>query len=276
MAENLIDGFARHTNSADLIEVYARPLTIGTTGKLLGVSEDHGTELLALCESLTTPGDADEQVQQRRRLRQLLHKTASADTHEGGLLYDILLPTHSDGALSPDEATDLVLAVYAGGRTPVALLASAFLVLLGDRAALTELREDPDIWRTAPDELLRFIPVGLSGGFSRLAASDTSVGGCPVRSGDAVLPATISANFDEDVFGRDAGRLNLRRTDNPHLAFGFGVHRCPGAPISRILVEVAIKAILEKIPNIGLSGSSQVVWHSGLTIRALAELPVEW
>ncbi|MFJ5276813.1 cytochrome P450 [Streptomyces parvulus] len=274
-ADRFLDELEANIGPTDLIEHYLEPLTVTTTAEILGIPQHSRHSVLTLVKRLTRPEDRDTQARDRSALEGLLDDLTSGTTLPPGLLDDLARTRNGDAQLSLAEVTDLVVTVYAGGRTPTIMLASAALLLLTHTEHLELLRNRPDLWETAVDELLRYVPVGLSGGFPRVATSAVDICGSPVEKGKSVLPATISANFDERVFP-NAEHLELARRHNPHLAFGYGPHRCPGAPVSRILIEVALRTLIERLPDVRISEQRPITWHSGLTVRALAVLPVEW
>jgi hypothetical protein len=98
------------------------------------------------------------------------------------------------------------------------------------RARLAAAADDDMVWVTAVEEVLRFYaPVTMA----RKVVAPTEVAGCPVRPGEQMLLTFPAANHDPDAF-EDAGRFDIDRAHNRHVAFGLGIHRClgsnPGAP----------------------------------------------
>ncbi|MBV9728400.1 MAG: cytochrome P450, partial [Pseudonocardiales bacterium] len=65
--------------------------------------------------------------------------------------------------------------------------------------------------------------------------------------------------------------------DNPHLAFGYGIHYCLGAPLARMELQVAIATLIRRLPTMRLAVPVQdLEWRSYLVSRALSALPVTW
>ena len=77
---------------------------------------------------------------------------------------------------------------------------------------------------------------------------DTVLGGQQLRRNDQVLISWLAANHDEREFER-ADEVMLDRAPNRHVAFGLGPHRCIGAPLARVMFEVMVKAVLDRIPD---------------------------
>jgi cytochrome P450 len=97
-----------------------------------------------------------------------------------------------------------------------------------------------------------------------------------IRAGEAVLPAINSANRDESAFADPAG-LDLGRRPNPHVAFGYGIHHCVGAQLGRIELQVALAALLERMPALQLAvAEDALTWNLRVAFRRPVELPVTW
>jgi nocardicin N-oxygenase len=129
---------------------------------------------------------------------------------------------------------------------------------------------------TAVEELLRYCPMPASGGTIRIATEDVSLGGVLITAGEAVLPALVSANRDETVFA-EADRLVIDRADNPHVAFGHGIHRCLGAQLARAELRLTLEALRERLPGLRLAvPAAEIPWQLGGMQRGPAELPVTW
>jgi cytochrome P450 len=85
-----------------------------------------------------------------------------------------------------------------------------------------------------------------------------------------------SANRDERVFV-NPDQLDLSRVDNPHIAFGHGPHRCLGAHLARMELQVALASLLRRFPRLRLAvPADEVEWKKGMLVRGPKELPVTW
>jgi cytochrome P450 PksS len=83
-----------------------------------------------------------------------------------------------------------------------------------------------------------------------------------------------SANRDPRQFP-EPDLLDLARAPNRHLAFGFGIHFCLGAPLARLEASLAFRSLLERIPSLALAGA-EPRWRPWLFFRALEELRIRW
>jgi cytochrome P450 len=135
------------------------------------------------------------------------------------------------------------------------------------------LRSEPDLYRTAIDELLRFCaPVEMA--TPRFAAENTILHDRLLQRGDVIFPVIASANRDAAHFV-DPDRLNLKRDPNPHIAFGDGVHVCLGMHPAKLEAEIAFRSLLARFPRLTLAVShDSLVWRSARVVRGLEALPL--
>ncbi|MCP2341604.1 cytochrome P450 [Actinomadura rupiterrae] len=97
-----------------------------------------------------------------------------------------------------------------------------------------------------------------------------------MRPGDQVLVELSAANRDGSVFP-DPETLEIARADNPHLAFGFGLHRCVGASLARMELQVALSTLTRRLPDLDLAvPADQIPWHLTRFVRRPRALPVTW
>jgi unspecific monooxygenase len=166
------------------------------------------------------------------------------------------------------------LLLNAGHEATVNGLASGMLALLRHPDEMSALREaDPaSADKLAVEELLRYdTPLPL---FNRWVLEDFDYQDSHLRRGAQVGLLYASGNRDPGRFER-ADELVLDRKDNPHLTFGLGIHYCLGAPLARLELQVAIRVLLERCPNLHLV-SSDVKYRPGFVIRGLKSLPVKF
>ncbi|MDI3384660.1 cytochrome P450 [Streptomyces sp. B-S-A8] len=135
---------------------------------------------------------------------------------------------------------------------------------------LAALRSGDIPLSTAVEELLRYdSPLHL---FERWVLEDIEVGGVRIPRGSEVALLFGSANRDPEAFA-DPDRLDLSRTDNPHVSLGGGIHYCLGAPLARLELAASYGQLVRRAP--GLRLSTEPRWKDGLVIRGLRELVVE-
>jgi cytochrome P450 len=107
---------------------------------------------------------------------------------------------------------------------------------------------------------------------TRLPIEDIEMRGRRIRKGDTVIMLQSAANRDPAQFP-DPDRLDVGRTNNKHLAFGWGIHFCLGAPLARAEAQIAFATLLQRLPAIHLA-DPEPHWRRDINLRGLQTLPV--
>jgi cholest-4-en-3-one 26-monooxygenase len=164
-----------------------------------------------------------------------------------------LVQAEIDGERLTDAELNLffVTLIVAGNETTRNLINHSLLALIDHPDQAARLREDPALWDSAVEEMLRW---GSSiHNFRRTATCDTEVRGVPIRQGEKVVLYYASANRDEEVFA-DPHKFDIGRTPNDHVTFGGGgVHFCLGASLARAEIRATMRQIVERLPDIELA-----------------------
>ncbi|MFD8754483.1 cytochrome P450 [Kitasatospora sp. NPDC059577] len=153
------------------------------------------------------------------------------------------------GLTAAEFETMFFLFAVAGNETLRNGLPGGLYSLLTHADEFARLSRQPGLMPTAVDELLRFWPPVLD--FRRTATRDVVVAGQLIRGGDKVVVYHASANRDEAVFP-EPDRLDIARTPNDHVSFGFGPHFCVGARLARIQMSALIHRIVADLPGLEL------------------------
>ncbi|MHC9292619.1 cytochrome P450 [Mycobacterium sp. LTG2003] len=162
----------------------------------------------------------------------------------------------ADHTLTDRELTaNAALLIGAGFETTVNLIGNGIVLLLQHPDQLALLRDHPDLWPAAVDEILRIdSPVQMT---ARTAQSDIEIGGQRLRAGDMVAVLLGGANRDPVVFD-DPARFDITRPNvRDHLAFASGIHACLGAALARIEGTTALRALFEAYPDLHLTETPQ-------------------
>jgi hypothetical protein len=179
------------------------------------------------------------------------------------------------GAAAIPEALDLddllanVVLIYAAGHlTTTHLIGNGVLLLLTHPEQAAVVSSNPHAWVSTVEEILRFeSPVQV---VRRMAVEPLRLDGRAIAPGESVTLFLGAANRSPEAFG-EPDRFDVRRRDNPHLAFGFGHHVCLGAQIARLQGTCALRALLP----LGLTlRESQPPWMRSTTYRGLERLIV--
>ena len=163
-----------------------------------------------------------------------------------------------------------VLLMIAGHETTTNLIGNGILALLRNPDQQDKLARNPDMIVSAVEELLRYdSPVQKMG---RIALADIHIAGKQIKPGDLVCFSFGAANRDSEQFGAPS-QLDIERKPNRHLAFGHGLHYCVGAALARLEGQIAINAILNRLPGLRLE-TEDLEWNRNFTLRGLKSLPV--
>lgn len=145
------------------------------------------------------------------------------------------------------------------------------LLVHPDQYRMLSLRHD--LIDPAVEELLRFWPPVLQ--FRRTATRDVVLAGKRIRRGDKVVVYHASANRDEAVFP-EPDRLDVTRTPNDHVSFGFGPHFCVGARLARIQMSALLRRIVAELPGLELASDAPPKRLVSNFQNGLKELHVRW
>jgi cytochrome P450 len=168
-----------------------------------------------------------------------------------------LLEAEIDGDRLSEHEFDLffLLLVTAGNETTRHAMSNGLLALLEHPAERERLIAKSALIPSGVEEMLRWAPSLLH--FRRTATRDVELRGQTIRAGDKVALWYVSGNRDEDQFP-DAGRFDVGRTPNRHLAFGLGgPHFCLGAHLARLELRVWLEEMLPVLDRLELAGEVQ-------------------
>lgn len=139
----------------------------------------------------------------------------------------------------------------------VGSMAAALGILAGhlvcSPALQRRLRDHPTLIPAAVEEMLRVEGPLVSN--RRRATRDVTLGGRRIAAGDRVALMWISANRDQDLF-EDPDSMRVDRDQRANLLCGAGIHVCPGAPLARLEMRVALKALLATSKQLVMGSTS--------------------
>jgi cytochrome P450 len=285
IAEGLLDA-ALERRRVDLVEVLTYPLPVTVIAEMIGVPIEDREQfkrwsdeavanlgvvffnqipeerLAAMRRTVTEMGAYFTRLAAARRVRP-----------EDDLLSGLVAAEVEGSRLGEGELLAmLILLLVAGNETTTTLIGNAVLELLAHAEALARLRADPGLLPTAIDEVLRFAsPIQMD---PRRATRPIELHGRRIEADQFVLCWLGSANRDEAVFSAP-DEFDVARTDNRHLAFGFGPHYCLGANLASLEAEVALRVLLARTRSIARTDDAPLPLHPSIVFRGVVTLPVE-
>jgi cytochrome P450 len=265
----------------DVIEDLAAPLPAIVTAEMLGVpTRDHqllkkwSADFAEMLGNFQHNPDRAAGVLRSTEEMVAYFRDAVREQRErprDGLVGALLAAEIDGDRFTEDEVIANVIVTMVGGQeTTTNLIGNGIVTLLRNPEPMARLREDPALITSAVEELLRY--ESPSQHTARLAPEDVTLGGKLIRKRQAVIAVMAAGNRDPERFP-DPDRLDLGRTDNRHLAFGWAAHFCFGAPLARIEGQIAFATMLRRLPELRLS-PGPLVWRENLGLRGLTALPV--
>ncbi|MCX4233755.1 MULTISPECIES: cytochrome P450 family protein [Streptomyces] len=264
----------------DLRAEFAKLLPMRVICELFGVADEAREPLCTALELVfgTAVPAVEMAAAQVEVFGMLARVVAEKRERPGGDLTSALIEARDqDGGLTEQELLGtLYLMIAAGQETTCTLITNAVGALLAHPDQLAHVREGRATWADAVDETLRVhSPAAYSP--MRFAVDDITLGesgpeggagGAPdggaeggsgadavvIRQGDPILVSFAAACGDPEAYGDDVAVFDvLRPGRREDLAFGYGVHRCLGAPLARIEAGVALAALFGRFPQLSLA-----------------------
>jgi cytochrome P450 len=262
----------------DLVLDYASPVPAILTMKLMGLPYENWHLYADLFHSvMAVPQDSPEYTnaiaEVPAMMQGVLEFAATRRAEARDDLTSFLIQFEFDGTRLDDaQLLNILWNLIAGGVDTTTSQTALTLLHLGGHPELRQqLIDRPELHRTATDEFLRYFSVNQQ--LSRTVSRDVVLGGQHLRRNDRVIISWLAANHDEQEFERP-DEIMLDRAPNRHVAFGLGPHRCIGSHLARLMSEVMVRAVLDRIPDyrVDLGGVHEYLVNTSMT--GLGELPV--
>ncbi len=284
LADEAADGLAREasraTNGVDLLAHFARPFPLAVICELLGLPPEDRPRFTRWAAGISTSNSLLGIVLGLRGLGKTMRYLRveigrQAEHPREGLLAALIQAEEAGDRLTEDELVAMVfLLLAAGHETTLHQIAGSVLMLLDHGEQLRELTADWSLAECAVQELLRHLSFAQISK-PRFAREDDTFWGQPIRRGQMMFACLAAANSDPAVFD-EPERLNLRRQPNPQVAFGDGIHYCLGAALARVELEIALRRLFTRFPELQLAvPRSRVEFSRRPGTRGLVSLPVK-
>lgn len=281
LAHELIDRF-EPKGEADLIADFATPIPVTIIAEMLGVPTEAGPQLLDWSHRIVA-------MYMHGRNRQSEDSANAASAEFSSFLRDyagrrraepsddlmsLLLAAEADGTkLSEDELiTTAILLLNAGHEATVHQIGNAVKTVLESGFDPAKLFADAENAAKTVEECLRFdAPLHM---FTRYAYEDIDLGdGISLQPGDQIGLMLGAANRDPRAFASPDTFLP-QRSDQKNLSFGAGIHFCIGAPLARLELQVALKVLFDRLPNLRFKKAP--IYRDTYHFHGLERLDVKW
>ncbi|MGD9526500.1 cytochrome P450 [Pseudonocardia sp.] len=283
-ADELIDGFT--DGSAELVGGYAVPFVQTVISAIIGFPPEDTARIQAWTDDVNTLWNVLSPLEARvaaahglvdyTRYLQAVIDDRRANPRED-LVSDLVHGANGHPGLADEYVHNIVrgAARVAGFDTTRDAITATLLVMLENDGVRERVLADPA--RTIPklteEALRRDAP---HRGLFRITTRDTHLGGADLPAGTPLLLLFGSGNRDETVFpGPDAVDLD-RPNVRDHLAFGRGLHVCPGAPMARAEIRVALETLIRRLPELRLADGYEPTYIASYFFRGLERLDVRW
>jgi cytochrome P450 len=268
-------------SEVELMGEFANPMPVRIISEMLGVPQElHDTFVNWSRAIAVFRGSPDRTVEQAQAAQDALialtdffRKTVAERTrNKGNDLISLLIDIEEEGEVLTEEElyAQCIGLLFAGHETTRNLIGNGTYTLLQHPVETAELREKPEMIRTAIEELLRYeSPVQFT---ARVLKEDIEICGQHIPRKWTVLCMLGAANRDPKRF-KEPNRLDLNRLNNQHLAFSAGPHACIGGQLARLEGQVAILNLVQRFPEMKLTGP-RPEWASTFGLRGLNSLQV--
>jgi cytochrome P450 len=218
----------------------------------------------------------EEHVELAREARTYMAELVTgARSEPGDNILGMLVRDHGDQLTDAELVGVASLLLVAGHETTANMLGLGALALLRHPDQLAFLRDDPQAVNGAVEELLRWLSV-VHTAIPRTTTTDVDIAGVRIPKGHLVFFSLPAGNRDPDFLDA-ADTLDIRRASTGHLAFGYGVHHCLGAPLARMEMRLAFPALLRRFPGLRLAEPFEDIdFRSFNFIYGLRSLRVNW
>jgi len=282
IANRLLDNIEAR-GRMDVIADLGEPLPCIVTAEMLGVPVEDHQQLKAWSQDFAEmlgnfQHNPDRVPRVLKSVKEMTAYFRSAISEQrlhprGGLVSSLMNAEIQGDRLTEEEViANSIVTMVGGQETTTNLIGNGVLSLLRNPDQLQKLRNDLTLIPFAVEELLRY--ESPSQHTARLAPEDTILGGKRIQKRQAVIAVMAAGNRDPERFP-DPDRLDICRTDNRHLAFGWAAHFCFGAALARIEGQIALELMLRRLPNWALE-PEPLVWRTNLGLRGLTKLPIRF
>jgi cytochrome P450 len=281
MVDEFLDDMIKKGSPADVVRDFALPVPSLVVSLLLGVPyADHDFFQHHSHISINTDATPEERTNANIAMFGYLYELIGRqeEAQQEGMLSRVFHEHVVTGDLSREAlAANGVLILGAGHETTANMIALSVLYLMcnPDKLALIRDANDPSVVSKAVEELLRYLTV-VTSLVERIAIEDVEIGGQLVRAGEGLIMNLPAGNRD-CTYLDDADTFDIERNNVGHLAFGHGTHQCIGQVLARAEIEIAVPALLRRLPNLRLAVPlEELQLRNDMGVFGVHAMPVTW
>jgi hypothetical protein len=279
---NLLLDKAEAAGKMDMVHDVANLLPVAVIGDMLGIPREDGLKLRVWANAFATFFGTTKYtvevlnmmrtgiVEMEEYFRGLIAQRRKSSTPGNDLLSTMMAAEEQGRFLSEQEVlATCSLVLFAGHETTTHLLTNGLYLLLKNPEQRDVLLGSPEQLEAAVEEVLRYeSPIQR---LSRVITEDFELHGQTLRKGQKAFLMIGAANRDSRQFP-EGDKLDLRRQENRHIAFGFGIHYCLGAALGRLEGQIALSTLLRRFPKMRLLEEPERL--ENVAFRGFKSLPV--
>ena len=277
LVDSLLDKIESLEGPVDLVAEYTSQLPALMISHLLGMPYEEANKLDEWTRHQSDQTISAEEVQASISALKAYtaDRVAQARQKPGNDLISALVHDHTD-ILSDAESVGLVFSVVTASLDTTSRFSTlAILALLRNPEQRAIMQEAGGLTEANMDEFVRYLSPAPSAQW-RYITEDLTIGEQSLKSGERVSVSLLAANWDPELIG-DNPELDLRREPVPHVAFGHGLHQCPGQHLARLEVSILVSRLFARFPGLRLATDAQDLdWLASDLIYTTRTLPVTW
>jgi len=285
ITDDLVDAILKGDTRFDVMPAFAVPLPLTVIADQLGVPRADLDKFKIWSDATVVPiggmATTEELMASLPLVEEL--KTYLSERSKEALesprddMISDLVTAKVDGE-RPTEIKEVVSLLQqflvAGNETTTNLIGATLMFLFQNPGEYEKLKANPTLLPNAIEEALRLETP--TAGMWRVVTRDTEIGGVEIAEGSMMMLRYAAANRDEALFDDPDTFVIDRPNAKDHIAFGMGIHFCPGAALAREETRIGLEAILERLPNLRLASGNDFKHNPSVLLRGLIRLDLEF
>lgn len=266
-------------DSIDLHENFSLPFAFKVIYELLGIPfKDYHFLSNNVAVRASGSSTARDAAAAQQELTQYMENLVMEKEKNPGkdLISEVIKTQLKEGKITREQlVAHAFLHLVAGNATVASMINLGVITLLQHPDQLQAAKSDPSLWPSAVAEICR-LHTASAYALRRVALQDVHLGGQTIRAGEGIIALNQSANRDEEFFP-NPDKFDIRRKPNPHVAYGYGTHRCIGEYLSNVQLEIALSGLFDQLPQLRLAvPESETQYSPPDKDVGVAALPITW